>query len=130
MLLVRRERFTSRWPSALADEKHPRAAEANEFIACRKFLTERRPPHTRGGRSRSGSSCDTTLRSEAGCGRDLSAVPRDASSRNAYTGVSEDQGGWTGRGVDGARTQDRLGGSAGDQESMRSVPDERSVSGG
>lgn len=51
-----------------------------------------------------------------GSDRDLSAVPRDASSRNAYTGVSEDQGGWTGRGVASARTQDRLGGSAGDQE--------------
>lgn len=54
-----------------------------------------------------------------GCGRDLPSVQRDSSSRNAYTGVSEDQGGWTGRGVVGARTQDRLGGSAGDQEYSR-----------
>jgi len=54
-----------------------------------------------------------------GCGRDLPSVQRDSSSRNAYTGVSEDQGGWTGRGMVGARTQDRLGGSAGDQEYIR-----------
>lgn len=63
-----------------------------------------------------------TVRTDApgpGSDRDLPTVPRDASSRNAYTGVSEDQGGWTGRGVAGARTQDRLGGSAGDQEFRR-----------
>lgn len=46
-------------------------------------------------------------------------MPRDVSSRNAYTGVSVDQGGWTGRGVAGAWTQDRLGGSASDQEFRR-----------
>jgi len=54
-----------------------------------------------------------------GCGCNLPSVQRDSSSRNAYTGVSEDQGGWTGRGVVGARTQDRLGGSAGNQECSR-----------
>ncbi|VVC36717.1 Hypothetical protein CINCED_3A004883 [Cinara cedri] len=72
------------------------------------------------------SSPECTRTPGPGCGRDLPAVPRDVSSRNAYTGVSVDQGGWTGRGVAGEWTQDRLGGSAGDQEPRRrGVPIDR-----
>lgn len=111
----RRDRFrvsvlppTSRRPSASRLAVWPRSADGS--IRPERQSVCPSVPATSFARSA------LVVSSGPGCSHDLLTVPRDSSSRNAYTGVSEDQGGWTGRGMVGARTQDRLGGSASDQE--------------